>query len=260
MILDQAFEKAPDHARLNGLLGWQAWLGDNDFVAAACHFEAALETNPRDYGALLGAQELVRAMGDLDRAIRIGEYTTSRDPMGFWGYGNLGSDYLASGEVEQAIAAFRVAAAISPKANSIHWKLAFALTVNGELEAALEALEKEPHLPYQLQGRALALHDMGDFEGSAAAMEQLFQIAAANPDNPWHWGIARAYAWMGDADNAFRYLEMVEPARLIGEADNPYFARIKYDPRWQAFTEAIDQEAAKFEFNPKLPPEILAIQ
>jgi tetratricopeptide (TPR) repeat protein len=259
-ILDQAYKKAPDHARLNALLGWQAMEDGSGFVAVARYFEAALETDPRDYGALLGAQGAFQSLGDMDLAIRIGEYITSRDPMGFWGHSNLGGVYLASGNVEQAIAALKTAATISPKANSIHWKLAFALTVNGELEAALEALDQETHLPYQLHGRALALYDMGDFEGSAAAMDQLLQGAAENPDDPWHWGLARAYAWMGDADSAFRYLDTEDPTILMGEADNPYFARIKDDPRWQALTEAINREAAKLEFNPNLPPEILAIQ
>lgn len=261
IILDEAYQKAPDHARLNALLGWQAMSDENDVPAAARHFEAALETDPRDYGALLGAQELARSKGDIVLAIRIGEYATSRDPMGFWGHANLGDAYLASGDVGQAIAAFRTAAAISPKANAIHWKLAFALTVNGELEAALEALEQEPHLPYQLHGQALALYDMGDFEGSAAAMAQLLQVlSAAARDDPWHWGLARAYAWMGDADSAIRYIDTQDPAKLAGEADNPYFARIKDDPRWQALVEAANREAAKIEFNPNLPPEILAIQ
>ena len=180
--------------------------------------------------------------------------------MGFWGHAKLGDAYLASGDVGQAISAFRTAATISPKANSIHWKLAFALTVNGELEAALEALEQEVHLPYRLQGRALAMYDMGDFEGSAAAMDQLLQLSTADPVDPWHWGLARAYAWMGDADSAFRYIDTQDPAFLIGQADNPYFARINDDPRWQALIEAANREAAKLEFNPNLPPEILAIQ
>ena len=73
ITLGQAFEKAPDHARLNALLGWQAWMDENDLVVAARHFEAALESDPRDYGALLGAQDLVGAMGNTDLAVRIGE-------------------------------------------------------------------------------------------------------------------------------------------------------------------------------------------
>jgi len=130
--------------------------------------------------------------------------------------------------------------------------------------AAIERFEQEKHRPYQLHGLATVLHDLGDTEGSAAAMNELLQIFAADPgpEDKWDWGFARAYAWMGDADKAFMYIErdrLVHGPRT-GAVNNPYFARIQGDPRWQSFVDSTERESSKIQFNPKLPPEILAIQ
>ena len=111
---------------------------------------------------------------------------------------------------------------------------------------------------------ATLLHDMGDLEGSAAAMNELLEIFEADPApvDEWHWGFARAYAWLGDADKAFMNVELDQKqyGPKFGLANNPYFARIKDDPRWQPLVDSVEQETSKIEFNPKLPPEILAIQ
>ncbi len=257
-------EEHPDNASLNVMLGWEA-LGGGDSSAAARHFEIAIEAEPRNYDALLSAAVLLDHLGRTDSTIKIGEYLTRRDPMGFWAHANLGAAYLDNGQLNEAIASYRTAAAISPRAVSIQWKLGIALLMSGDAQAALAKLELEEHLAYQLHGRALALHDLGDHEGSAAALAQLLQLKD-NPDdqeNKWDFGLARAYGWLGDADNAFKYLYRVNDSgsgELYGFVQNPYFLKITGDPRWQPLVDSVEEELSQIHFDPKLPPEILAIQ
>ena len=98
----------------------------------------------------------------------------------------------------------------------------------------------------------------------AAALQELQQIVEAdeNPGARWNWGLARANAWLSDADSAFHYLEleMQSGSALFGLANNPYFTRIHDDPRWHPLIESIEERAAQIRFEPQLPPEILAIQ
>jgi tetratricopeptide (TPR) repeat protein len=262
--IEDLLARVPDHRFLNVMLGFEAMFQRDDHAAAARHIEAALEAEPRAYAALLAAAVLADSLGKLDLAIRIGEYMTARDPMGFWGHLNLGSAYLARGDTEQAISAMRTAENINPAAGAVQWKLGFALLVNGDIDAALEHFEQEEHLPYRLHGLATALHDSGDAEGSASALEELREHLESSEGewDGWSWGLARAYAWLGDADSAFHYLELAREAgnHMFGLPNNPYFARIKDDPRWQLMTESVERKAAEVRFDPKLPPEILAIQ
>ena len=261
-VRDRVLQKSPNHPFLNAMLGFEAMFMGDDYVAAARHIEASLDADPRGYSGLLAAAALAGNLGRTDLAIRIGEYISRRDPMGFWGHSNLADAYLAQGETERAIAAYRAAAAVSPNAPAIHWKLAFAHTYNGEPEVALERLELESHLPYKLHGTALALHDLGDHEGAEAAMSELLRLEADDSGGTvWDFGFARAYAWLRDADKALKYLrlEKTEISEFYGESRNPYFTRIKEDTRWQELAEKIDEEASEIRFEPRLPPEILAI-
>jgi TolB-like protein/predicted negative regulator of RcsB-dependent stress response len=258
----RVLEKAPKHSFMNAMLGFEALFENDDIAAASRHIEASLDTDPRIYHGLLAAAAVASDLGRTDLAIRIGEYITSRDPMGFWGHSNLGDAYLARGDAERAIAAYRAAAAVSPKAPSIHWKLAFAHTFNGEPEVALERLVDEVHLPYQLHGRALAHYDLGENARAEALMDELLDVQADDDGGTiWDFGLARAYAWMGDVDNALKYLRLEdsEIRELFGVTVSPYFTRIRDDHRWQALASRIDEEASRIRFDPRLPPEILAM-
>jgi TolB-like protein/Tfp pilus assembly protein PilF len=263
-LRESILTRAPDHAFLNAQLGFRAMFQLNDHAMAARHIEAAIESEPRGYPGLLAAAVLASDLGDLDLAIRIGEYMTARDPMGFWAHANLGGYYLSRGDIDTAIATLRTAESISPKAGAIQWKLGFALHVNGDFDAALERFEREEHRPYQLHGQALVFHDMGEQDESAAALAELIRLES-NDDGTtnWDFGLARAYAWLGDADNAFEHLYRIQTrglSELFGVPRNPYFGRIRNDPRWQPLVDRIEQQAAQILFDPKLPPELLAVQ
>jgi TolB-like protein len=266
-ILEEVTGREPGNAHLNVMLCWDAFSGSygqgsRDLAAAARFCEAALATDPRYDGALLMAMVLFEALGQQERVLSIGEYLASRDPMGFWVHALLADAYLSTGEHEQGLAAYRIAAAVSPRAVGIQWKLGFALLLNGRPQEALEHFDRDEHDAYRLHGRAMALNDLGDAEGSAAALAELHAIKDDEALALWPWGFARLYAWLGDADKAFEYLQTVlevEPAGLAGLAANPYFHKIHDDPRWQPLLDAIARQKPDFEFNPRLPPEVLAV-
>ena len=73
---------------------------------------------------------------------------------------------------------------------------------------------------------------------------------------------ANAYAWTGNADEAFRYLEIAAKEasgiRCIISTD-PFFRRLHDDPRWLPFLLSIGQapeQLAEIEFNPRLPDDL----
>jgi hypothetical protein len=76
--------------------------------------------------------------------------------------------------------------------------------------------------------------------------------------------IARIYAWSGNGDAAFQWLE--EMVRQDGPASAAYastdlYAKLKSDPRMLEFLKrnsSADEDLSKIQFNPKLPPDILA--
>lgn len=75
----------------------------------------------------------------------------------------------------------------------------------------------------------------------------------------WPFGLARAYAWIGDRDKALEYLQRTAktaPAYLDGIADHPLMVKLHDDPRWQPFLASIGQapeQLADFEFDVRVP-------
>jgi len=266
-LLQAVEARDPDHVALNALLGWDAFAGGGrrgearDLPRAAKYFEKALEADPRNYTSLLTTMILSDTLGRTDLVIRIGEYLTRRDPMGFWAHANLAEAYGRKGRFDKTVAAYRTAATISPRAVAIQWKLGVALLMNGEPEKGLEHIERDEHPAYKWHGKALALHDLGDHEGSELAMQELHRIKDEAEVSPWYDGFSRAYAYLDKTDKAFEYLDKIQQSGiedLFDIIENPYYLNLHNDPRWQPLVEEVQAERSKIEFNPKLPPEILA--
>ena len=84
----------------------------------------------------------------------------------------------------------------------------------------------------------MALHDLGrqaEFEAAFAELRE--QWARENPVE-----IAQVYAWTGEADAAFEWLEKSTPPNKIGAIyylRDPAFAKLHTDPRWHALLERL---------------------
>ena len=236
-------------------LSHKAELTIGDFQEAAELIQRAVSRPSAHPVVWLNAAKVASSIGRLDAAIEISEYVVDRDPLLVWAHLNF-ADYLThAGRMDEAIQRYELAIGLNETAGVAQWKYGLALLVAGRADEALAAFEREPELIYRLHGRALALHELGRYEESAAALEQLTKREGAF----WPFGLARAHAWLGNADQAFHYLERTlaeAPGYLGGIATHPLFSRIHDDPRWQAFVEKAGQSAeqlAEIEFDLKLP-------
>ena len=112
---------------------------------------------------------------------------------------------------------------------------------------------------------AMADFDMGKPGQALATLARLEEMLADQPDlSPRmrahiQFNLATAYAWMGDADNAFgNLLPAAEQASYTDRLDvfNPVWRKITDDPRWTEFREAVGMSQERLdaiEFDPWLP-------
>jgi len=252
-------ERAPDNLRVLTLLAWKAMLVEGDLPVAAGFLERATAAAPRDPDVLLAVLTLASRLNQVDLAIGVGEFVIERDPLYFWVHNNLADAYTRAGRFDEAVDHYRIAASLSPDTAGTHWRLGTALVFAGRPDEAVDSLRRETEWVYRMQGLAVAYHSMGDGRASDEALQELLTDTLLEEE--WPLGFARTYAWRGDADNAFRYLEVMRngsPSSLSGIATNPYFRPIHGDPRWQPLVEEIDEVMPEVNFNPKLPPEIKA--
>jgi adenylate cyclase len=245
----------PDNPPVKAIIATERWTVSGDFAGAARLIEEAVRVDPRDVFVLFTAARLAAATGKLDAAIRLGEYVAARDPMFFWTHLNLAQYYFDAGRTEDARHRFEIAVQLNPVAGAVRWKTGLAKLVLGDPEGALAEFESESDPIYRLHGLALAYHDLGRQQESAAMMAQLLPTET----EAWPWGLARAYAWMGNADEAFLFLERAAEqgvGQLGGAATHPLLQKLHDDPRWLPFLRSVGQapeQLAVFEFDVEPP-------
>jgi tetratricopeptide (TPR) repeat protein len=124
-----------------------------------------------------------------------------------------------------------------------------------EPEAALAAIQQESSETWRTIGLPMAYHALGKAAESDAALTELieeYEEGAA-------YNIAYVYAFRGEADSAFEWLDKAVQYNDPGLSDiaaTPEFANIHDDPRWLPFLESIGkspEQLAAIEFEVTLP-------
>jgi TolB-like protein/Tfp pilus assembly protein PilF len=219
-------------------LGWIAIRFDNDLAAAAGYFERALKIDPTDTTILHGAATLLHYLGRFDQAIELKQYVLARDPVDPISHYNLASSHLSAGRWDDAIASYRSVLRLSPGYIGAHGLIGFALVFKGDAQAALAEFEAEDDLEYRVKGQALAYRALGQTDQFEAKLKELIETWG----DQWPSEVAHVYAFTGNADAAFEWLERAIDAKEEGLTEQflwPFYQPIHADPRWSAFLERV---------------------
>ncbi len=242
---------APAHARL----GYIAMLGDNDLAGGAGHFERALALDPTDSEVLRLSAVLLRTLGRLDEAVALDGALVRRDPVNVAAFLSLGNCQRMAGRLDAAIASMQTGLSLAPGRGEVHADLGTALLLKGDAPGALAQIEQETSGPWKMFGLPMAYHALGRKADSDAALTAL--IAKYEKDGPYN--IAYVYAYLGEADKAFEWLDKAIEYGDPGLGDivpENLFDNIHKDPRWLPFLRKIGkapEQLAKIEFKVTLP-------
>jgi TolB-like protein/Tfp pilus assembly protein PilF len=250
-VTGKALAIDPDHAPANSRLGWIAMSYDNDLAQAARHFERSLQLDPANPDMIGNAAVLLSALGRVDEAIAWSERVTARDPMNPTSHANLGFAYHSAGRWDDAIASLETALRLSPDRLFAHYGIGVALLMKREPEAALESFASEGDESLRVTGQALALYTLGRQDEYQARRDELIERWG----DEWPFHVADVYAWTGDADLAFEWLDRAVIQHHVSLAElplKPFYQPLHADPRWREFLERVggtpeQMEAIKFE-------------
>jgi Flp pilus assembly protein TadD len=162
----------------------------------------ALRSAPHDPFVLSAAGDLQLAIGHYAEAARMYKESLGRDPLDASTYDILSWAEIRLGQVAQAIASERKALEIQPEYVWAATYLASWLLVAGDPEAAYLAAQRED--PAVRSGAlSVTLWALGrKAEAEAAHKQAIVTQADTNP-----YGIAWWFAYRGDRDEAFKWLE-----------------------------------------------------
>ena len=243
----------PNYTGGYGTLGWLSLFYENDLAGAARYYETALELEPTDLDILNSSSVLLKSLGRLDEANALQRFVISRDPVNISALGNLAWSYVSLGLADEALSTLRTLRRLAPGNFGLNMTLASALLLKNEPQAALEAIQNDPHEPSRLIGMAMAHHALGHKRESDAALTELID----KHEIGWSFNIAYTLAYRGETDRAFEWLDKAVKYKDSGLAEiltQSEFTSIHDDSRWQPFLESLGKSPAqlnaiKFEVN-----------
>ena len=250
---NQALAVDPKNAMAYSSLGWIAMTYEDELAVAARHYERAMELEPTNLSVIRNSANLVMRLGRLNEAIALGEFAAARDPVNPVAYLNLSNNYIMAERLDEAIKSARTALWLSPNIGGARYRLGEAFLRKGLPEQALAFFSLEEDEEWRVKGTALASYELGRL----TEYEQAFAELRERWGDRWPIEIAHVYAWVGDTDEVFFWLEKeFEINGLGGVMVDNFFTNQHDDPRWKPLLEkagvSADQLAA-IDFNVTLP-------
>jgi tetratricopeptide (TPR) repeat protein len=170
-------------------------------------------------------------LGNLDEAIKFEEQAVALDPLRTNSHLGLGSMLFMARRYDKALAELEKALALNPQAAFAHLLLGKILIAEGKQLRALAEIEKEPTEWARFTGEGLAYHALGREQDSKAALNAL--ITKYSIDSAYQ--IAQVYAYRGESDKSFEWLERAYKQRDAGLTEimtDPQLKDLRRDPRY----------------------------
>jgi tetratricopeptide (TPR) repeat protein len=214
-------------------MGFIKQFQDWDWAGADTCFQRALALEPGNAMVVGAAAYLAATLNRFDEALRLSRRAVELDPIRAGAHFFVGRVAWWAGRLDEAAAADQKASELNPDMGLLHTAFARVYLAQSHLQAALVEAERETNPGFRLQGLALAYHALARKPESDRALAELiakYPGAAASQ-------IAQVYAFRGEADAAFMWLERAYVLRDSGLADikgDPLLKNLERDPRYAA--------------------------
>jgi Flp pilus assembly protein TadD len=215
-------------------LGWLRSSYDWDWSGADKAYKRALELEPGNATVVRGAAFLAATLGRFEEAIRLLRRAVELDPLSVRAHSNLGLHLWYAGRLDEAEMAYRKALELSPEYPVAHLGLGRVYLTRSQPQAALQEMEREKEAFWRRYGLALAYHALGRRKEADAALAELIEKDKEGAACQ----IAEVYAFRGETDKAFAWLERAYVQRDGGLSDmkgHPLLRNLEADPRHTAF-------------------------
>jgi len=204
-----------------------------DWLGAEQDLKQALLLSPGNGQILQAYGSLLASLGRLPEAIAMTRKAAEIEPMQYSIWQALGYYLDGAGQLAEAAEAQNRALALKPKFPFVHFRLGVLALQQGQPKLAQQAFDRSGYEPLQLLGTALAEHERRHGPQSEVALNALIKSYGFNAA----YQIAQAYAWRGQPDQAFEWLDRAYVQRDGGLAElkyDPLLRRLRSDPRYRA--------------------------
>jgi len=230
---ESAVMRAPDLADSYAARGFVRYYRGWDWSGAEADFMKALALDPSDSTVQVRYGGLLVALGRLDEAIAATKTATGLDPLSTLAWYRLGRYYIAARQFAAAHDAIRRALEIQPEYPAAQSGLGTLLLLEGKAAEALVTFGQVSSESSRLSGVAIVEHTLGHSEESQRALDELIEKHSRESA----FLIAQTYAWRGDKEQAFAWLERAyerHDSNFFNLKSEPRFASLLGDSRYHA--------------------------
>jgi tetratricopeptide (TPR) repeat protein len=203
-----------------------------DFVGAKSDLDVAMRIDPNNIELLQAYASFLWITGKLDQALAIQRRCVTRNPLASKTWDWLGVMLMNARDYPAARQALQRSQQLSPYSDYRFLLMTLVEIYAGDFAEAMRLARSNPDAFHRDYTLALAAFSLGQTAESQAARERLI---AHLPDQAASQ-IAVIYAWQGDDEQAFVWLDRAIALRdpgLFGIQTRPGFDRFKDDPRFQ---------------------------
>lgn len=222
---------APGYTALSAIERYFA----GDMPAAVSNMQRALDEAPASLAGLDDASTLLLNIGQIDDSVRIREFIVERSPVDIISIWNLALAYRYADRLEESESAYRRVLQLNPNKSDFDYNLGETLFLMGRFNEALDLFEAEEDESYRLKGKALAYFALGNHELADESLNELVQSFG----DQWPSEIVHVYAYRGELDEAFEWLEKEFETYGAGGWGEWQLQRLydnlREDPRWKVF-------------------------
>ena len=261
-LVERMEELAPDTTFVSNWRAYMAMQWEGDYAAAAPHLEISMRyANRTDMHVWFnGAIGMLTMLGRHREAMTVAQYWFNRDPYCVNCLRRLVWAAIQSGRRDEATLVLEELGSRSDD-DANYWTVGVAFLAVGRPARALLYFDRIDGQSEEIDkdfARAFALYSLGrQQEFDAILRKRLSDYPKESAE-----GIARLYAWSGQANEAFVWLEKMvedEGPESVLLVKTELYEPIKSDPRWEAFLEkhgAADRDFFNVRFNPQYPPTL----
>ena len=205
-----------------------------NFNESRSNIQKALQLAPENSKVLKAAASYYIQFGNLDKSIALLEKAISLDPLNSSFLYNLGLYYSWNNNYEKAESNMKKYLLLNPNSGMGHGSLAMIYLETDRIEDAILEAEKDNHPFWSIYRECFIKYANGQRDESYALLQKIIDQFGefASPN------IASLYAYMGNKDKAFEWLEIAyknKDSVLLEILNYPEMKNLWKDPRWNEF-------------------------
>jgi len=233
----KSVELDPSYAEGYVELGRSRMLSSFDWTGARKAFDHALLLEPSNSGAQFALAHIIMAVGNADDSLRRYQQGLERDPLNLLQRRYMARVLYYAGRLDEAEEVIRQVLEVNPSFPAAHYELGRVLLARGQVPQAVKEFESEKS-SWSVLGLPLGYHAQGRTADANVALQRLVDNSAGS-----EYQVAEAYAYFGNVDQAFTWLDRAVALRDPGIQwlrGDPLLRNLTHDPRYVALLQRLN--------------------